>query len=103
MPYVGDINAIRTVSHSPHFITGFLTEAWMVRIMGGPGDTPGEGVGKMIARALGGKILARILVLVALGFGLLALFKGNVASLNLSQEAGIGVCLLAVAALVGRK
>ena len=57
----------------------------------------------MIARALGGKILARILVLVALGFGLLALFKGNVASLNLSQEAGIGVCLLAVAALVGRK
>jgi hypothetical protein len=44
---------------------------------GGPGDTSEEGVGKMIARALGGKMLARILVLVALGFGLLALFKGT--------------------------
>jgi hypothetical protein len=48
-------------------------------------------------------MLARILVLVALVFGLLSLFKGNVASLNLTQEAGIGVCLLAVAALVGGK
>ncbi len=57
----------------------------------------------MLTRALGGKMLARILVLVALVFGLLALFKGNVASLNLTQEAGIGVCLLAVAALVGGK
>ena len=57
----------------------------------------------MIARALGGKMLARVLVLVALVFGLLALFKGNVASLNRTQEAGIGVCLLAVAALVGGK
>jgi hypothetical protein len=57
----------------------------------------------MIARALGGKMLARVLVLVALVFGLLALFKGNVASLNLAQEAGIGVSLLAVAALVGGK
>jgi hypothetical protein len=70
---------------------------------GGPGDTSEEGVGTMIARALGGKMLARILVLVALVFGLLVLFKGNVASLNLTQEAGIGVCLLAVAALVGGK
>ena len=76
----------------------------MIRIMGGgPGDTLEEGVGTMIARALGGKMLARILVLVALVFGLLVLFKGNVASLNLTQEAGIGVCLLAVAALVGGK
>lgn len=76
----------------------------MVRIMGGgTGDTSEEGVGKMLTRALGGKMLARILVLVALVFGLLALFKGNVASLNLTQEAGIGVCLLAVAALVGGK
>jgi hypothetical protein len=40
---------------------------------------------------------------VALVFGLLVLFKGNVASLNLTQEAGIGVCLLAVAVLVGGK
>jgi hypothetical protein len=72
--------------------------------MGGdPGDTSEEGVGKMIARALGGKMLARILVLVALLFGLLVLFKGNVASLNLTQEAGIGVCLLAVAVLIGGK
>jgi len=70
---------------------------------GGRGDTSEEGVGTMIARALGGKMLARILVLVALVFGLLALFKGNVASLNLTQEVGIGVCLLAVAALVGGK
>jgi hypothetical protein len=40
---------------------------------------------------------------VALLFGLLALLKGNIASLNPAQEAGIGVCLLAVAALVGGK
>jgi hypothetical protein len=52
----------------------------------------------MIARALGGKMLARVLVVVALVFGLLALFKGDVLGLNLSQEAGLGVCLLAVTA-----
>jgi hypothetical protein len=52
----------------------------------------------MIGRVLGGKMLARALIVAALVFGLLALFKGDVFDLTFSQEAGLGVCLLAVAA-----
>jgi hypothetical protein len=55
----------------------------------------------MIARALGGKMLARVLVVVALVVGLMVLFEADVGGLTLAQEAGIGVCLLAVAALIG--
>lgn len=55
----------------------------------------------MIARALGGKMVARVLVVVALVLGLMVVFKADVGSLTLAQEAGIGVCLLAVAALIG--
>jgi hypothetical protein len=55
----------------------------------------------MIGKVPGVKMLVRVLVLAALVFGLLVLFKGNVASLNLTQEAGIGICLLAAAELLG--
>jgi hypothetical protein len=55
----------------------------------------------MIARALGGKMLARVLALVALVLGLMVVFEVDVGSLTLVQEAGIGVGLLAVAALIG--
>jgi predicted membrane-bound spermidine synthase len=65
--------------------------------------TSERGVGKMIARALGGKKLARVLVVVALVLGLMVVFEADVASLTLAQEAGVGVCLLAVAALIGGK
>lgn len=57
----------------------------------------------MIARALGGKMVARVLIVVALVLGLLVLFKADVASLSLVQEAGLGLCLLAGAALIGGK
>jgi hypothetical protein len=55
----------------------------------------------MIARALGGKMLARVLALVALVLGLMVVFEVDVGSLTLAQEAGIGVGLLALAALIG--
>jgi hypothetical protein len=55
----------------------------------------------MIARALGGKKLARVLVVVALVLGLMVVFKADIGSLTLTQEAGVGVALLAAAALVG--
>jgi hypothetical protein len=55
----------------------------------------------MIARALGGKMLARALVVVALVLGLMVVFEVDLGSFSLAQEAGGGVCLLAVAALIG--
>jgi hypothetical protein len=55
----------------------------------------------MFARALGGKKLARVLTVVALVLGLMVVFKADIASLTLAQEAGIGVALLAAAALFG--
>jgi hypothetical protein len=55
----------------------------------------------MIARALGGKMLARVLVVAALVLGLMVLFEADVGSLTLAQEAGIGFCLPAVAVLIG--
>jgi hypothetical protein len=55
----------------------------------------------MIARALGGKMLARVLAVVALVLGLMVVFEVDVGSLTLAQEAGIGVGLLALAALIG--
>jgi len=55
----------------------------------------------MFARALGGRMLARILAVVALVLGLMVLFEADIGSLTLAQEAGVGVCLLAVAVLIG--
>ena len=55
----------------------------------------------MFGRALGGKMLARILAVVALVLGLMVLFEADVGSLTLAQEAGIGVCLSPVAVLIG--
>jgi hypothetical protein len=49
----------------------------------------------------GGKKLARVLVVVPLVLGLMVVFKVDIASLTLVQEAGMGVCLRAAAALVG--
>jgi hypothetical protein len=49
----------------------------------------------MIARVLGGKKLARVLMVVALVLGLMVVFKADSGSLTLAQEAGIGVALLA--------
>ena len=57
----------------------------------------------MIARALGGRMVARVLTVVALVLGLLVVFEADVAGLSLVQEAGAGVCLLAGAALIRGK
>jgi hypothetical protein len=55
----------------------------------------------MFGRALGGKMLARILAVVALVLGLMVLFEADIGSLTLAQEAGVGVSLLALAVLIG--
>ena len=57
----------------------------------------------MIARALGGRMVARVLTVMALVLGLLVVFKADVGGLSLVQEAGVGVCLLAAAALIRGK
>jgi hypothetical protein len=82
-------------------LTGPLSVAGFESKGRSDGGTSERGVGKMIARALGGKMVARVLVVVALVLGLMVVFKADVGSLTLAQEAGIGVCLLAVAALIG--
>jgi hypothetical protein len=74
-------------------IAGGASRAWAE-----PREPSKEGVGTMFGRVLVGKRLARVLLVAALVFGLLALFKGNVFDLTSSQEAGLGVCLLAAAA-----
>lgn len=57
----------------------------------------------MTARALGGKMLARVLLVGALVLGLMVVFEARVGSVTLAQEAGAAVSLLAVAALIGRR
>ena len=57
----------------------------------------------MIGRAIGGRLVARVLVVLALVLGLVVVFKADVGSLTLAQEAGVGICLLAVAALLRGK
>jgi hypothetical protein len=54
----------------------------------------------MIARAWAARC-SLVLVVAVLVLGLMVLFEADVGSLTLAQEAGIGVCLLAVAGLFG--
>jgi hypothetical protein len=57
----------------------------------------------MIGRAIGGRLVARVLEVLALVLGLLVIFKADLGSLTPSQEAGVGISLLAIAALIRGK